>query len=75
MFELSHSLILGTFFTEENGKFKVVSPPAGTLVGYIPDGYTEIDVGDDKVEYTFGGIRYRPFYLEGNLVYQVAGTA
>ena len=29
---------------EENGKFKVVTPPAGTTIGYVPDGYTESEV-------------------------------
>jgi hypothetical protein len=60
----------GTFFTKEGDKYKVVAPPAGTIVGYVPDGYTETEVGE-SVNYTFGDITYEPANLQDNIIYQV----
>jgi hypothetical protein len=66
----TYAYYFGTFFTKEGDKYKVVAPPAGTLVGYVPDGYTETEVGE-SVNYQFGGITYKPAYLQDNVVYQV----
>jgi hypothetical protein len=67
----TYSYYFGTFFTEENGKYKVVAPPAGTTVGYVPDGYTEVEV-DGTVQYQFGDITFRPGFFGQEVIYQVA---
>ncbi len=64
----------GTFFTESGEGFTVVAPPDGIVVPYLPDGYATERV-DGGTRYTFGGVRYRPFYREGVLVYSTDGRS
>ncbi len=62
----------GTFFEPREGGYVVVAPPDGTVVPYIPDGYSSEKIGG-SLHFVFGGVRYRPVYREGTLVYVVSG--
>jgi hypothetical protein len=62
----------GTFYREAGGKYAVVKPPAGAVVIYLPDGYTQETTGQTTL-YRFGEVLFKPVFLQGTLVYQVAG--
>jgi hypothetical protein len=62
----------GAFFAEKDGAYEVVQPAAGTVVGYVPDGYQQTEEGD-TVRYEFGGLRFKPVILGQSVVYQVEG--
>jgi hypothetical protein len=65
----------GSFYLEEEGKYRVVKPPPGVVVGYLPDGYNETrDPEHESVTYEYGGVRFEPVFLEGILVYMVIGA-
>ena len=67
-----YNYYFGTFFAEAGEGFTVVAPPDGIVVPYLPDGYTT-ERTDGTIRYAFGGVRYRPFYREGVLVYSSDG--
>lgn len=61
----------GAFFEEKGGKYEVVKPAAGTLVSYLPDGYRQEQV-QGATRYIFGETHFKPVFVQGVLVYQVA---
>ena len=60
----------GTFFRERPDGYEVVRPPAGTVVGYVPDGYT-LESAQDGARYTFGEITFQPVFIQGVLSFKV----
>jgi hypothetical protein len=60
----------GTFFGEKDGGYEVLKPAAGLTVFYLPDGYTQKS-GDGAGLYRFGGIHFKPVFIQGVLAYQV----
>jgi hypothetical protein len=49
--------------------YKIVQPPIGVLVTFIPKGSATVTVNGAKY-LEFGGIWYRPFYSGSDVVYQ-----
>ena len=69
---LTYFYYFGSFYRKEGNGFTVTAPVDGATVSYLPDGYLTEETERGR-EYRFGGIRYRPFYQEGILVYAVQG--
>ena len=62
----------GSYFHQNGDSFTVTVPPGGSVVRYLPDGYVT-ERSEEGTRYTFGGVRYRPYYQEGAVVYAVQG--
>jgi len=62
----------GSYYNRDADGFTVTMPPRGSVVRYLPDGYVT-EHSEGGTQYTFGGIRYRPYYQEGAIVYAVEG--
>lgn len=62
----------GSYYRRDGDGFTVTTPLSGSVVTYLPDGYSTVR-SEDGTQYTFGGIRYRPYYQEGLIVYAVQG--
>jgi biotin carboxyl carrier protein len=60
----------GTFYEKSDGGYTVVAPMAGTVVANLPEGGTEVKVGDItcvKVGETY----YQPIQQDGKNMYEV----
>ena len=49
----------------------MINPPAGAIVPYLPGDATRTTVNGTEY-YRYANVYYRPYYLEGQLVYEVA---
>lgn len=68
--ESEYYYYFGTYFADADGAVTIVQPQPGVIVPYLPYGYS-IEHRDGVQNYLFGGVRYRPFYDEGILVFAV----
>lgn len=57
--------------TEDDHNYKVVAPPVGVTVTYLPDEAEEKRI-NGKTYFLYEGTYYRPFVSEGETIYQVA---
>ncbi|MFM6172037.1 MAG: DUF6515 family protein, partial [Sphaerospermopsis kisseleviana] len=64
---------LGTFYRQDaaTGNYVVINPPSGAVVPYLPGDATRTTVNGTEY-YVYGNVYYRPYYVEGQLVYEVA---
>lgn len=63
----------GIFYLPENGKYKVITPPAGALVEYIPDDYDVITLKDGNQYYQVDETVYKVTVKEGVAYFEVMG--
>jgi len=56
--------------TENEDSYKVVAPPMGVTVPYLPD-EAATETVDGKKYFVFEGAFYRPFSSDGDTVYMV----
>lgn len=63
----------GVFYIVENGKYKVIVPPAGALVEYLPEDYEMITLNDGKEYYKVDDTVYGLTVSEGIPYFQVMG--
>ena len=68
--EAEYYYYFGTYFAGADGAVTIVQPQPGVIVPYLPYGYS-VEHRDGVRHYLFGGVRYRPFYDEGVLVFAV----
>lgn len=61
----------GTFFGEKEGKFEVVKPPAGTVVGYIPERYQREGWTETSARFRYESICFMPVLVREQLMYEV----
>jgi hypothetical protein len=61
----------GTFYAPTNNGYEVVIPPPGTPVPFLPRGYRTITSGGTTY-YEYAGVRYEPYYKDGEVVYVIA---
>jgi hypothetical protein len=60
----------GTYYEKSSSGYTVVAPTAGTIVESLPDGGTEVKIGD--VTYVkIGETYYQPIQKSGKNVYEV----
>ena len=72
MGEVSYCYHFGTFYLwdPDADGYKVVAPPVGAVVGYLPDGQEVRYVAGTKY-HVYASIWYRPVMRGTTLVYQV----
>lgn len=63
----------GVFYVEEAGKYKVIIPPAGALVEYIPEDYDVITLTDGNEYYKVDDTVYTITVKEGVPYFEVLG--
>lgn len=56
--------------TEDEENYKVVAPPTGATVPYLPD-EADSETVNGKKYFVYGGTYYRPFSSEGDTVYML----
>jgi hypothetical protein len=56
--------------TDDDQNYKVVAPPVGATVPYVPDEASEVTVGGKKY-FVYDGTYYRPFASDGETIYMV----
>ena len=60
----------GSFYVKNDKGAEVVLPPVGMVVPYLPDGY-QTSKQDEEVYYSWGEVQYKPYYIYGELLYEV----
>jgi len=60
----------GSYYTPEDGKYRVVEPPIGALVESIPDGYDKVVI-DGQTYFSLNGVQYKAVMQDNELWYQV----
>lgn len=63
----------GVFYIIEDGKYKVIIPPAGALVEYIPEDYDAITLRDGTQGYKVDETVYKVTVKEGTAYFEVMG--
>ncbi len=63
----------GVFYLLENGQYKVIVPPAGALVEYIPEDYDVITLKDGTPAYKVDDTVYKVTVSEGIAYFEVMG--
>lgn len=63
----------GVFYVIEDGKYKVIIPPAGALVEYIPEDYDAITLRDGTQGYKVDETVYKVTVKEGTAYFEVMG--
>lgn len=68
--ELPYSNCGGTFYVTDSGGYKVVAPPAGAMVTWLPQGAVQ-NVINNTQYYVYNDVYYHPFYSGSYVVYEV----
>lgn len=62
----------GVFYVIENNQYKVIVPPAGALVEYLPEDYDTVILAGESY-YEVDGTIYRTTTLDGTAYFEVVG--
>lgn len=62
----------GVFYVIENNQYKVIIPPAGALVEYLPEDYNTVVLAGESY-YEVDGTIYRTTTLDGTAYFEVVG--
>jgi len=63
----------GIFYLPENGKYKVIIPPAGAMVEYIPEDYEVVTLRDGNQYYKVDDTVYKITIKSGVAYFEVMG--
>lgn len=62
----------GVFYTSYNGQYRVIVPPAGALVEYLPEDYDIVTLGGRQY-YQVDDTVYQVTTVDGNAYFEVVG--